>query len=307
VAAGCRGLRALSLAGVPVSDVALAAVARHCRGLAFLDLSGGADFSSAGLVACVRALPRLQALRARRCSGVSDAFLRALVRACPLLASLDISGCGQREQDADFVGMTEMGSSAFWRDGAPGPPPPQPQEEAGREAAAGPELDSDRLTARALDVLADATLPPRGRLASLGVAFVPAVTVEALYRFVSGTCARPGCSLVELRCVAGVATPLLARLLVRRLLLDNLPPRPDAPPAEQQQPPAPAAAAALTGTPPITPSPSVAIALVDAEPVMPAAPAAAGAGAAAPPRSMRELREAALARLAAVVPGMRIL
>jgi len=299
VAAGCRGLRALSLAGVPVSDVALAAVARQCRGLAFLDLSGGADFTGAGLAACVHALPRLQTLRARRCSGVSDGFLRALVRACPLLASLDIASCGQREQDVDYVGITEMGSSAFWRDGAPGPPPPEEALAAALAAVEDGPVREDRLTARALDMLAEATWPPRGRLTSLNVAFVPAITVEALYRFVRGTCARPGCSLVELRAVAGVATPLLARLLVRRLLLDDMPPRrPEA-----------AAAAAAAAAPQEAPPASVAIALVDAEPVMPPAAAAAAAAApaaAAPARSMRELREAALARLAAVVPGMRI-
>jgi hypothetical protein len=310
VASGCRDLRALSLAGVPVSDTALAAVARYCRGLAFLDLSGGADFSRAGLSACVRALPRLCTLRARRCSGVSDGFLRALVRACPLLASLDISSCGLREGESDWVGQTEMGSSAFWRGGAPGPPPRT--ELSGGAAYAGADAGADangdegedRLTARALDVLAAATRAPLGRLATLSVAFVPAITVEAIYRFVRETCARPGCSLVELRAVAGVATPLLSRLLLRRLVLDEMAPLPLAP--------APTSAPAEEKVHPLQqpPSTSVAIALIDEEQVVLPAPAAAApaavAAAAVAPRSMRELREAALARLAAIVPGMRI-
>jgi len=289
VAGGCRELRALSLAGCAVGDAALAAVARSCRALAFLDVSGGADFSRAGLSACVRALTRLRTLRARRCSGVCDAFLRALVAACPLLATLDISSCGQREGEADFVGVTEMGSAAFWRDGAPGPPSEILEE--GEGGGVGSAVAGEFLTSRALDILAAATRPPQGRLAVLHVSFVPAVTVEALYRFIRGTCARPSCSLAELSCAAGVATPLLARLLVRRLLLDELPPL--------------AGAAAGPPTTPVA-SPSVALAIVDAEPAVAAPAAAAAAPAPAPPRSMRELRDAALARLATIVPGMRI-
>ena len=53
------------------------------------------------------------------------------------------------------------------------------------------------LTSRALDILAAATRPPQGRLAVLHVSFVPAVTVEALYRFIRGTCARPSCSRAD--------------------------------------------------------------------------------------------------------------
>jgi len=228
VAGACPMLEWLSIASCPVSDVSLNAVAAGCPRLEFLDISHGAEFSRAALSNLVRALPRLRALRARRCSGVCNGFLRVLVRACPLLSSLELRSCGQKEDETDFVGIQQLGSAAFWREGRPGPPPdapgPGPAPTPTPDDASLGERDG-RLTGEALAILAGAVRPP-GRLAALDVAFVPAITVEALYAFATREClgARGAtCALTTLRAFDGVALPLLT-MLVRRVVFDEQPP-----------------------------------------------------------------------------------
>lgn len=220
IAKGCPGLLHLSLANVPASDTSLRALARHCPRLAFLDLANGLEYTSKGLVSMIKSLGGLQVLKLQRCSGVTDAVLHAIVTSCPYLRSLTLRSCGQGDEHEDRPGLNVMGGELL----PLGVGAASASSASTSESSSGASYAAQHaalvsgghaaLTAACLDILAPATLPPNGRLASLGVSYLPCLTVKDLYRFLVTTAMRRDCSLVTFKGLEGAATQDLEALAV---------------------------------------------------------------------------------------------
>ncbi len=113
---GTRALEALSLARVPVTDAALAALARAPRArLVSLDLSGGIEFTARGLCAAFapNALPRLRTLRLAGVCAVDDAVITAALAAAPALAALCVRGAGSFGAGVSRAGLDAIGRATL--------------------------------------------------------------------------------------------------------------------------------------------------------------------------------------------------
>lgn len=88
-----RALRRLDLTQAAVTDVALSAIARHCRQLESVKLGSCGDVSDAGVEALVSSCANLRELDLTNCALVTDRGARALGAFGRRLERLDLSWC----------------------------------------------------------------------------------------------------------------------------------------------------------------------------------------------------------------------
>eukprot|EP00899_Mesostigma_viride_P019415 jgi/Mesvir1/27475/Mv07250-RA.1 len=87
----CCGLQKVS-ANAAVSDAGVVALARACKGLRELRLSGCVRVTDTSLMIMARACPQLELLEVADCPQVSDTGIEAIAAGCILLGHLDLKG-----------------------------------------------------------------------------------------------------------------------------------------------------------------------------------------------------------------------
>lgn len=98
-----RGLRALSLASVPVSDVTLKSLALDPAGLEIVDFSGGIELSRGPLLLCCAphgAFARLQSIRLSGIAAVDDDVIITLLNGALALQKICLRGAGSEGEGA---------------------------------------------------------------------------------------------------------------------------------------------------------------------------------------------------------------
>lgn len=234
----CPLLVHVSLASCTTTDRTLKTIAKYNPRLIYLDISGGLEYTTEGLTILFQHLPVVEVLKLYKLRNINDYTIYNLVKYCSNLRCLTLRACGMEEGTQEWIGMNVLGKETLTSTISPkdhevyesiyqyfhssnntndtftsSRSTSSSNNNNSRHRWSPETLSRTSLSIQSLFLLGQIALPPLGHLTTLGLSFLPSLTVYDYYVFIRLIILRSSCSISILKFAEGITTPNLETLV----------------------------------------------------------------------------------------------